>query len=242
MRIAAIQCEAVAADVAANITRHLEWVDRVQTHNVDLIIFPELSLSGYEPHHAEALSMSADDAQLHPLANASTQAGTSIGIGLPLNGEDKPRIGQLYFHPDGTRTTYAKQFLHADETAIFEAGAQQALMNFGDMRVSPAICYEVLKAEHAQSCASLGASIYLASVAKHGDNMQRAHTQCAETARLHGMTVVIANAVGKNDNYVSAGLSAAWGPNGKRIAMLADQTEGFLLIDTQTQDGRGFTL
>ncbi|MEO0574437.1 MAG: carbon-nitrogen hydrolase family protein [Pseudomonadota bacterium] len=241
MHIAAVQIEAIPGDLPANIAKHLNCISQIQPSKADVIVFPELSLTGYEPRHAATLAMSADDQRLRAFANASKLAGASIGVGLPLLTADKPAIGQLFFHPDGTCTSYAKQYLHDDETAVFSAGSEHPLFTKGEQNISPAVCFETINGEHAQAAAALGANIYLASAAKHVDNMRTAHAHCAINAKQYGMFVIIANAIGSNDGYISAGMSAAWNGSGMRIAMLADQTEGFVLADINEQSARAIT-
>jgi predicted amidohydrolase len=49
MRIGAAQLRPVAGDVASNLAKHLELIDVAAALGADLVYFPELSLTGYEP-------------------------------------------------------------------------------------------------------------------------------------------------------------------------------------------------
>lgn len=73
MILAAAQFRSKAGDVASNIDRHLQFADEANRHGADIIVFPELSLSGYEPTLAEGLETTADDTRFEPLKR---QAGT----------------------------------------------------------------------------------------------------------------------------------------------------------------------
>ena len=48
LRIAAAQSASVPLDIAANLLRHLDFIDAAAREQVELLVFPELSLSGYE--------------------------------------------------------------------------------------------------------------------------------------------------------------------------------------------------
>lgn len=66
-----------------NLERHLEAVDRARTVGADLVLFPELSLSGYLlAHGVMEEAFAADDPRLRPLLDASRRV--SIVIGAPL--------------------------------------------------------------------------------------------------------------------------------------------------------------
>ena len=46
-KIALAQADATLGDVAANLERHLDWIARAREAGADLLVFPELSLTGY---------------------------------------------------------------------------------------------------------------------------------------------------------------------------------------------------
>lgn len=66
-----------------NLTRHLEAIAQARAGGAHLVVFPELSLSGYLLNHGVAeTAMTADDPLLAPLLEASRQM--TILVGLPL--------------------------------------------------------------------------------------------------------------------------------------------------------------
>ncbi|RKZ17039.1 NAD+ synthetase, partial [bacterium] len=46
-KIALAQTDAKLGDVATNLQAHLEWIKSARAEAVDLLVFPELSLTGY---------------------------------------------------------------------------------------------------------------------------------------------------------------------------------------------------
>ena len=57
LTIAAAQSISIAGDLAANIQRHLRFIEVAAEQGVELLVFPELSLTGYENEVAAALAI-----------------------------------------------------------------------------------------------------------------------------------------------------------------------------------------
>jgi len=64
MKICAAQTRPVTGDIPANIGNHDKLIGLAVAGKADLIIFPELSLTGYEPTWAKKLAVKWDDARL----------------------------------------------------------------------------------------------------------------------------------------------------------------------------------
>jgi predicted amidohydrolase len=232
MRICAAQLGAVRGDIAANVGRHLAIVDLAASQGADLVLFPELSLTGYEPTLAGELATDADDPRLEAFQSLADARGIIIGVGLPTRSKSGPQVSLVVFRPLERRLTYSKQRLHADELSWFSSGDEQLVIDAGGHRLAPAICFESLQPEHAAAVADLGADTYLASVAKPHRSVVVAHQHYPVIARRHSMIVLMANCVGPCDDFVAAGRSAAWTERGRLAAELSEKDEGIVLIDT----------
>ena len=99
-----------------------------------------------------------------------------------------------------------------------------------------AICYELSVPEHAESAYQSGAEVYIASVAKSADGVEKAVKRLSEIANKYSMTVLMSNCVGHCDNFESAGKSSIWNDKGLLIGQLNDANEGIIIIDTGTQE------
>lgn len=122
--IAAAQSCAHPADLPRNLDDHLRLMRIAQARGVRLLVFPELSLTGYEPSAAAALAQPADTPLLQPLRQLAEQARMTTVVGLPLRSPKhaKPLIAALILGADGSLGVYAKQHLHAGEERHFSAG------------------------------------------------------------------------------------------------------------------------
>lgn len=234
MRLCAVQCRPVPGDLDANLQRHLALAGAAAARRADLVLFPELSLTGYEPRLAADLAGDGGDPRFAPLQVLADKTGMLIAAGLPLQAPSGIRIGMLLWQPGGPLLRYAKQRLHADELPFFVPGDGQLILRAGGHAIAPAICYESLQAEHAGAAAALGADLYLASVAKPARNVVQAHAHYPQIARRHAMAVLMANSVGPCDDFIAAGGSAAWNAAGERLAQLDEHSEGLVLLDTGT--------
>ncbi len=234
MRICAAQVRPDAGGIMSNLTKHLRLIDLAVTEGADLVFFPELSLTGYEPRLAKSLATDERDSRLDALQECSDAHQLLIGIGLPIPFESSVRIGMVWFSPRSPRRTYAKQFLHADEMPFFVRGEGQLMLKAGSHSLAIAICYESLLPGHSESAAKLGADIYLASVAKSNGGVDKAMSHYPDVARKHNMYVVMSNCVGPSDGFVSVGQSAVWDRKGQLLAQMDSDSEGIVLVDTVT--------
>ncbi len=234
MRIAIVQTQPVACAIDVNIKAHETWVKKVAGRGADMVFFPELSLLGYEPKHAARYALRADDIRLDLFQMLSHALRLTIGLGLPTASMDGVRISMLVLRPDASRIVYSKQHLHADELPYFVAGEGQVMLPSGRDVVAPAICYESLLPEHSAAAAKLGATVYVASVAKSAAGIAKADAHYPTVARKHSLPVLMANCVGACDDFEAAGGSAVWSADGTLRARLPSAGEGALIFDTTT--------
>src|SRR4051812_34378233 len=113
MKICIAQTRAVKGDIEANLVNHKKVIELSASHGAKMIIFPELSLTGYEPELAYALATNKDE-QLNELQQASDEKNIMIGAGIPVRSGKDVLIGMIIFRPLQPRQTYFKQYLHPD--------------------------------------------------------------------------------------------------------------------------------
>ncbi|TMF65978.1 MAG: hypothetical protein E6I20_04970, partial [Chloroflexi bacterium] len=81
LRIAVAQCSPALGAVKRNLDMHRTWIARAREAGAQLVVFPELSLTGYYLKDLAAdVACAADDAQLAPLAEASRDLDVSAGF------------------------------------------------------------------------------------------------------------------------------------------------------------------
>ncbi|MFJ5355999.1 carbon-nitrogen hydrolase family protein [Pectobacterium sp. CHL-2024] len=234
MKICIAQISSVAGHIDENMKKHQDMIIAAARNAVDIIVFPELSLSGYEPSLAEGLALPPEDIKFDAFQSMSDEYGVSIAVGYPVKFSDGIKITMIIFQPEKETLFYSKQLLHPDEIPFFKQGKQQTTVSVEGKVVVPAICYESLQPTHALEAAKLGADLYVASVAKSANGVVRAYAHYPAIARKHGMFALMANAVGKADNFICAGQSAIWDREGKLLIQANATQEALLILDTET--------
>lgn len=236
MKIAIAQINPMKGNIQKNIDIHKIWIEIAISEDVDFITFSELSLTSYEPKLAKELAMGISDIRLDVFQQISNQNDITIGLGTPLQSESGIHISMVIFQPNLLRKIYSKQRLHDDELPYFTCGKEQLILSIEDKKIAPAICYESLQKEHTEYAKKLGANIYLASVAKAQNGVEKAYLHYPKIAKAFSMPVLMSNSIGFCDNFMSAGQSAVWNSKGNLKAQLNADTEGIIIFDTETED------
>lgn len=230
LRFAAAQSASVPCDIAANVARHCSFIDAAHAAGVQLLVFPELSLSGYELAGMAACALAPDDARLAPLRERAAATGMTIVAGAPLaNPAGLPSIGAITFHPDGRRSAYRKHFVDPSEVEFAAPGAAiSQLHTVGGVPAALAICADTGNPLHPHAAAVAGARLYLAGslISRKGHAAEQ--TRLATYAKLHGMGVLLVNHALDSGGYVTAGASAYWAPGGALV--IAAPGPGQLLV------------
>lgn len=233
MKICVAQTKSIKGDIQANIENHKRFIDLAVSDEADIIIFPELSLTGYEPTLAKKLATTFNDSRLDDFQVISNTQQITIGVGLPTRNNAGICISMVLFHPDQAREIYSKQYLHADEEPFFVSGQSCSGLIGEASDIALAICYEISVPQHAEAACKNGASIYLASVAKFTNGIDKAFHRLSEIAKQNSMIVMMSNCIGEADGGMCAGQSAIWNKEGSLLGQLEEDREGIIIFDTE---------
>ena len=233
LRIAAAQSASVAGDIGANVRRHCAFIDAAAGAGVQLLVFPELSLSGYEPALLAASLLKADDPRLEPLRERAQALGMTIVVGAPLpNGDGLPFIGAIAFQPDGRTATYRKHFLHPGEEQFASAGgAVSKVIDVRGVPVALAICADTSNQQHPHAAMIAGATLYAAGSVISDAGYAREQQLLSGYAKLFNLQILLANHAFETGGYTSAGRSAVWLPDGQLLVEAPGQGELLVLAD-----------
>lgn len=234
MNICLAQIKPERGNIQSNIEYHKQWIAAAIAKGANCVVFPELSLTAYEPTLAHKLATTQEDRRLDEFQYISNLHNVVLAIGLPTHSTTGICISMIIFQPHTPRQTYSKQKLHADETPYFTQGREQIIVRVQNTNIAPAICYESLQNNHIARAIECGANLYMASVAKPQAGIQKAFEYYPRMARLHSIPIVMCNSVGYCDTFQSAGQSALWNANGMCIGQLDSHSEGLLIYSTTT--------
>jgi predicted amidohydrolase len=167
--VTTVQFQHAPGDKAYNLERIRHYVEEAAAAGVEIIVFPEMCITGY--WHLRKLSREEVEALAEPvpdgpssefLLSLSRQYGMSIGAGLIERAED----GSLYnaylvAMPDGQWAVHRK--LHVFVSPFLSSGDRYTVFDTPHgCRVGVLICYDNNIVENARATALLGAEILLA--------------------------------------------------------------------------------
>jgi predicted amidohydrolase len=210
MRIAVAQIEAIKGNIEKSIENHVKWIKVAIQNKADMVVFPELSITGYEPDLAESLATNQDDSRFDGIQGLCDGNGITIGVGLPTNHEGDTFISMVIFQPHKERITYSKQYLYPPEEPFFKAGKKPLVLHFETEVISPAICYETTIQAHCEFAKRNNATIYIASVLSSVNGIASELKTMSNIARNNNLVTLMANYVGISGGYQCAGKSSVW--------------------------------
>jgi len=234
--IAAAQSASKKGDIEANISHHLEFAEIAKKQNASFIIFPELSLTGYEPELAKEAALSADSIKLKPLSDFAVSENLIIAAGVPVRSSSgKTYIGLLCFLPDGKIGVHTKEHLHHGEEKFFIPGQQKCSFNISGEKVSLAVCADIGHKSHPQNAAENGATVYAASVLLTEKGYLNDSLLLKEYSARYNMLVLMSNHSINTGGWETAGNSGFWF-NGRLVKSVQGTNEA-LSIAKKSDDG-----
>jgi len=221
LTIAVAQPLCLPYDVAANSVAHAAIVGSAGAR---VVVFPELSLTGYE---LDAAPIAPGDPRMAPIVEACAEAGSVALVGAPVPGEaGRSHIAMLAVDGIGATVAYRKMWLGGDEPLHFSAGSEPAVLDVDGWRLGLAICRDSGIPRHASDTAALGIDVYVAGVLELADDAAVPGERARRVAATHHVWVAIASFAGSTGGgYApSAGCSGIWTSDGVVIARAGSET------------------
>jgi predicted amidohydrolase len=211
LSVAAAQPLSVAYDVQGNALRHAA---SVRAAGARLVVFPELSLTGYE---LDAPLVAPDDPRLAPIVDACAESGSLALAGAPVAGDDgRSHIAMLAIDGTGATVAYRKMWLGGAEPDRFSPGEEPVALELDEWRLGLAICKDTGVPQHAADTAALGIDAYVAGVLETADDAAVPGERARRVAADHGVPVAVASFAGSTGGGYAhaAGGSAIWASDG----------------------------
>lgn len=234
-KVALAQMSPTIGAIEANVQIHVRFAQIAAENCCDLVLFPELSITGYTRDRAAELTISLGDERLDRLREMARQSNLTIIAGAPVaNGSTKPYLGAIVMRPKAS-FVYHKQYLHGGEKLCYSNGDAACVADINGVSVGLAICADIAVASHPAEAAKKGASVYAAGVfiSEGGYEVDAALMQ--GYAAKHKMAVIMSNFGNTNGAWDTAGKSAIWDESG-RLIVVADRDEDVLVIAERCND------
>lgn len=231
MKLAAAQTIPRDGDIEANIADHVRLTKQAASDGAQLILFPEMSLTGYVREGAADLAFAVDDARLIKLKEISRQENITIIAGAPVQINTMLCISAFIICPDGNTILYTKQYLHEGEEKFFSASDKyNPTLTIEQEVFSFAICADIANPIHVVNAKQSGATFYLTSLFYTANGIQEGCEQLCNYAKQHSIQVLMANYSGSSYNLKPGGKSAYWNKDGELVNQLDNTNEGLLIV------------
>jgi predicted amidohydrolase len=146
-RLALAQCAPTLGDVDANLELHLELTEQALARSADLVVFPELGLTGYFLKDlVPDVAMSLGDERLKPLLDRSKRV--DIVTGMVLKSDDFRHYNAAVYMSGGEikhvhRKVYLPTYGMFDEQRYFAAGDRVRSFDSGGVRAGVVVCEDL---------------------------------------------------------------------------------------------------
>ncbi|HET7140678.1 MAG TPA: carbon-nitrogen hydrolase family protein [Arthrobacter sp.] len=224
LTVSAVQYQALEGGIIPNVQEHVRLVEDAESHGARLVVFPELSLIGYNLAllATDDSWLRRDDPRLGDLLEICRRTGITAVAGAAYREPDgTPRLASLVIHPDGTIEFGFKTHLHGPEQELFAAGGGATLIELDGWRIALAICFDAAVPAHSTGAAEEGADIYAVSALYTLAEERRLALHLGARAMDNRMFAVLANLGGSTPLGPSCGLSGFWAPDGFELKKAA---------------------
>lgn len=201
-------------DLKANVASH---VDAIRVAESRLVIFPELSLTGYD---LDAPVVDMNDPLLKDLVDVCAQEGSVALIGAPVGEGGHQSIATLRVDGTGVTVVYRKSWLHGDEFTRFTPGSGPSTIDVDGWVVGLAICRDTGQSRHTAQMAAHGVELYAAGVVDVAADVVECQARAFVISRALAAPVAIASFAGPTGGGFdeTAGHSAIFAADGTMLA------------------------
>jgi len=231
LRVAMAQISPLLGDRRQNLSTHLERIEAARNQGADLIVFPELSLTGYFLRDmVPDVALDPAGPQIRRLTEAAGPSSLVLGM---VEESPQHRFFNTALYAEGGRIVHRHRKVYLptyglfDEQRYFAAGDRIEAFDtarFG--RVGILICEDFwhLSAAAIMQAEEVDLLICVANSPARGVTGPKIHTAetyeqlCTAFAHLLGAVVIMVNRVGFEDGLCFWGGSMVVGPDGRTIA------------------------
>lgn len=235
LRLALCQLNAVVGDIAGNERKIVDGIAAARGQQAQLVLFPELALTGYPPEDLLLKEHFLSDARAALERIAAEATGIVALVGFPERGDDV--YNALAVLADGrVQAIYRKLYLPNygvfDEQRYFAAGEGGALIDVGGVKIGLTICEDIWEAgPPASDEAYAGASVIvnLSASPYHAGKGAERERMLIQRARDTMCVVAFCGLVGGQDELVFDGHSLVLDHRGEVVARAGQFTEELLV-------------
>ncbi|MEE8197413.1 MAG: NAD+ synthase [Acidiferrobacterales bacterium] len=241
LRIVMGQLNLLVGDIDGNADKLIRAANRARDEiGGDLIVFPELALTGYPPEDLLLRADLLERAEKGLAAIAGAVHGVDVIIGHPHRRGDRLYNAASVVHNGKIIATYLKQLLPNygvfDEKRYFAPGNNPCVIDIHGVPVGVTICEDVWQAGPVEQSANAGAGVLvnLNGSPYHVNKIEERIENVAQRARASSVPIIYVNLVGGQDELVFDGESFVVDATGALTQRAAPFEEQLLAVDIDT--------
>ena len=236
LTIALAQLNLTVGDIEGNSRKIIQTLDQARQLTADLVVFPELCITGYPPEDLlfrQDFLAQADRAVQQILAH--TQNITAI-IGVPVQHQSQLFNAALAIADGQIIAEYHKQALPNygvfDEQRYFAAGQQTQLISLKGLKIALTVCEDIWREGIIAANRQAGAELIVTLNASpfHAGKVHQREEIIAEQVKAAAIPLVYVNQVGGQDELIFDGASFALGHDGQLVYRAEEFSEQLSLL------------
>jgi NAD+ synthase (glutamine-hydrolysing) len=237
VRLALAQINTVVGDLDGNVARIVGRLREARNAGADLVLFPELAITGYPPEDLLFRPGFLREARRAVEQVAAETTDIAALVGVPWL--DRDLYNGCAICADGElKAVYPKRFLPNygvfDEVRYFQPGREMYLLRMGEALIGPTVCEDIWQPGPPATDLALAGALVIANISASpfhvGKGLER-EEMLITRARDNACWVVLVNAVGGQDELIFDGHSVVIDEVGEVVARAPSFEEALLVVD-----------
>jgi predicted amidohydrolase len=242
IRIGLVQMHCEKGTIAQNLERMSTYIEEAAARDVDILGFPEMSLTGYaDPTRYPQAVIGLHGPEVGRLCQMTRRCSITVLAGLiEKNPAGKPFITQVVVQRGALQGYYRKITIKDEETEWFSKGKSVPVFQQNGLTFGIAICADIGNEAVFAACEQQGAQIVfeLAAPGLHGEQATRNwpsgyqwwEGECRKSlsryAQTYGFWIGVATQAGRTVDEDFPGGGYVFAPNGERVYATTDWSPG----------------
>ncbi|MFN2509515.1 MAG: nitrilase-related carbon-nitrogen hydrolase [Chthoniobacterales bacterium] len=237
LKIAAAQIACALGDIEANLRKMREFSARAKAAGADLIVFPEMSDTGYSMPVIQAHASVWAEGAVPALTTIARTLAISIISGVSERAGEQIYNSQVFIDATGSIVgKYRKTHLFAgapiEEDKCCAPGGELNSVSFAGFKIGLSICYDLRFPELYRNLAlEQEANVFILSSAWPFPRLEHFRTLALARAIENQSYLIAANRVGTDDGMTFCGSSAIVDPYGVLVAAASTDREEIILAE-----------
>jgi NAD+ synthase (glutamine-hydrolysing) len=237
MRLALAQINTVVGDLDGNVARIVGRLREARNAGADLVLFPELAVTGYPPEDLLFRPGFLREARRAVEQIATETQDVAALVGVPWLDRDLSN-GCAICAGGELKAVYPKRFLPNygvfDEVRYFQPGREMFLLRIGEALIGPTVCEDIWQPGPPATDLALAGAHVIANISASpfhvGKGLER-EEMLITRARDNACWVALVNAVGGQDELIFDGHSVVIDEEGEIVARAPSFEEALLVVD-----------